>query len=68
MEQEHTRAVARYLEGDMEMQEMIAFESQLKQSVGLRQAMEAYKSSKSSLKIEKEPVLSITPTKAETAS
>jgi tetratricopeptide (TPR) repeat protein len=68
MEQEHTRAVARYLEGDMEMQEMIAFESQLKQSVELRQAMEAYKNSKSSLKIEKEPVPLITPTKEKTGS
>jgi tetratricopeptide (TPR) repeat protein len=46
MKQDYKLAVARYLEGDMEMQEMIAFEKEIKESKDLQQAIENYKSSK----------------------
>jgi tetratricopeptide (TPR) repeat protein len=46
MKQDNNLAVARYLEGDMEMQEMIAFEKEIKESRDLQQAIENYKSSK----------------------
>jgi tetratricopeptide (TPR) repeat protein len=46
MKQDNKLAVARYLEGDMEMQEMIAFEKEIKESKELQQAIENYKSSK----------------------
>jgi tetratricopeptide (TPR) repeat protein len=46
MKQDYKLAVARYLEGDMEMQEMIAFEKEIKESRDLQQAIENYKSSK----------------------
>ncbi|MEJ7558711.1 MAG: hypothetical protein WKF66_10420 [Pedobacter sp.] len=61
MKQEHTLAVARYLEGNMEMQEMISFESKIKDNAELRQALEDYRSSKRSLNITAEPVLSTPP-------
>jgi tetratricopeptide (TPR) repeat protein len=57
MKQEDTLAVARYLKGDMEMQEMIAFESRIRQSSELRQAIETYKNSSASV-IDSEKVIS----------
>lgn len=56
MNQEHTLLVARYLKGDMEMQEMIAFESKIKESEELRQAIEDYKNSRNPAKNENEVI------------
>lgn len=51
MKDEHILAVARYLEGDMEMPEMIAFETQIRESEELKQAIEEYKRIHQSLKM-----------------
>ena len=58
MKQDYKLAVARYLEGDMEMQEMIAFEKEIKESKELQQAIKNYKSSKNSV----EDLPNLTPT------
>ncbi|RZL19151.1 MAG: hypothetical protein EOO89_04205 [Pedobacter sp.] len=60
MKQEHILLVARYLEGDMEMQEMIAFESKIKNSEELRQAIESYKISKNPVQSKHEVITSST--------
>jgi tetratricopeptide (TPR) repeat protein len=46
MKEVDLQAVARYLEGGMEMQEMIAFESKIKNSPELQQAVESYRNSR----------------------
>jgi len=50
MKQEYKLAVARYLEGNMEMPEMIAFETKIRESEELKQAIEEYKKTPQSVK------------------